>query len=107
MSEELDVYAEISGYLSHSAKVVRSRLATLRARTTPEAIRDIQALVENAELAADALKATRNNIIEECAKVCEWRDTDLDPEDTEYNPDAWGWNSKDYARNIRYLKSKT
>ena len=48
----------------------------------------------------------RNNIIEECAKVCEWRDTDLDPEDTEYNPDAWGWTSKDYARNIRYLKSK-
>ena len=51
-------------------------------------------------------KWAQNLIIEECAKVCEWRDTDLDPEDKEYNPDAWGWTSKDYARNIRYLKSK-
>ena len=102
MSEELDVCAEISGYLSHSAKVVRSRFATLRARTTPEAIRDIQALVENAELAADVLKATRNNIIEECAKVCQWRISDNE----DYNPDAWGWRAKDYARNIRDLKSK-
>ena len=58
------------------------------------------------EWADKTLKERRNNIIEECAKVCEWRDTDLDPEDKEYNPDAWGWCSKDYARNIRYLKNK-
>lgn len=55
MSAPLDLTSEIAGYLSHSAKVVRARIGVLRARTTPEAIRDILALIENAELAADTL----------------------------------------------------
>lgn len=58
------------------------------------------------EFLCGIISKARNEAIEECAKVCEWRDTDLDPEDTEYNPDAWGWRAKDYARNIRYLKNK-
>lgn len=47
--------------------------------------------------AARRITHDREEIIEECAKVCEG--------DGEETPDAWDWHSKDYAKAIRALKT--